>query len=603
MSKEALLPVTIQNQLNSADVKVKFILTIGGYDYSDYVIGWTVSSNVDFGSMSATFTLNNNDNIFGDNGSDIINVGDIISFSELFEGSTKEFKKFYGQVNQRSYTKTATDRKVTLVCLDYISTLQFLDIDLEVEGDKIKVEEEILTPIFLASPNDTLAQVFNFANENIADNPLPLLTIRNKNNDVEDPQYDGYTVLYDNGQVKLGSCLNAKDNYDLVATAYYFYTRGLYAEDIIEEILTLPDGYGKYLFNEPSAQALIDNHLTTSYLTEMGSITDDLVPNYTPTEISIYHQLTQNVIGGNTIIYLDSVIGLPASGEGKINGDTFTWTSIVGNSLEGIPSTGSYALKNHVTDSYFKYTKTYPAGQVWYMTYSNIQTNLINDNFTLPSGITVKYFDKRFGRIILDNPILTTATVTCDVDYSFKTMQASGIELNQMSFRSRELDNRYEAIKKVRNYLAPNFLVRTKGDDKIWASYFSQKVNEDYTLKLATSLNFMEDEDLYTRVILYGKNKNPTNLMYNDGVTFIGTGLPYKAIATATELAHLRDEDNYYIYGNAVSGIGKITTDVIKPIVYINDVAVDNTSHIIAGQGVAIETTTTTTTTSGGGKF
>jgi len=37
--------------------------------------------------------------------------------------------------------------------------------------------------------------------------------------------------------------------------------------------------------------------------------------------------------------------------------------------------------------------------------------------------------------------------------------------------------------------------------------------------------------------------------------------------------------------------------------VYLNDVAIDNTSHIIAGQQVAIETTTKTdTTSSGGGK-
>lgn len=601
MSKQDLLPATIQNQLNNADIKIKFILKIDSVDYSNYLVSWSISSDVNFGSMSATFVLNNNDNIFGDTGTSPIEVGDLIEFSELFEGSTKQFKKFYGQVNQRSFGKNSSDRNVSLVCLDFISTLQFLDIDLEVEGDKIKVEEEILTPNYLSAPNNTLSQVFNFANDNIADNPLPILTIRNKNNDVESPQYDGYTVMYENGQVKLGSCLNAKDNYDLVATVYYFYVRGVYAEDILEQILTLPDGYGKYQFNEPSAQAVIDNHLTSTYFAEIGTTIDYLVPNYTSTEIIIYHQLTIDFVEGSSVIYLDSIEGLPDSGEGMINGDTFTWSSIgSNNTLEDIPTSGSYSLKDHKTTSYFKYTKTYPAGQVWYLTYSNIQTTLTENDFTITSGVNLKYLDKRFGRIILTAAIDTTDSITCDSDYTFKTLQASGIELNKISFRSREVETRYDAIKKVREYLAPNYLVRTKGDDKIWSSYFSQKVNEDYTLKLATSMTFMEDEDLYTRVIFFGKNKNPTNLMYNDGVTFVGTGESYKSIATASELTHLRDEDNYYIYGSPVSGVGQITTDTIKPIIYINEVAVDNTTHVVSGQSVVLEVTTTTETKSGG---
>jgi len=599
MSKEDLLPATIQNQLNNADVKMKFILKIDSVDYSNYLISWSVSSDVNFGSMSATFVLNNDANIFGDNGSSKIEVGDIIEFNELFEGSTKEFKKFYGQVNQRSYVETGTDRNVSIVGLDFISSLQFLDIDLEVEGTKIKVEEEILTPNYLSSPNDTLAQVFNFANDGIADNPLPILTIRNKNTDVEDPQWDGYEIMYENGQVKLGSCLNAKDNYDLVATSYYFYVKGVYAEDIIEEILTEVDGYGKYLFNESNAQAVIDNHLTTTFYDETGTNTDTMVPNYTQTEITIYHQLSASISAGTTSITLDSVEGLPDSGEGNINGDIFTWTSISGNTLSGISTSGSYALKAHTKDSYFEYTHTYSAGQVWYLTYSNIQSSLMNSHFTIPSG-TLEYFDARYGRIILSVALSTTSTVTCNINYRFKTLQASGIELNRIVFRSREVENRYEAIKKVREYLAPNYLVRTKGDNKIWSSYFSQKVNEDYTLKLATSMTFMEDEDLYTRVMFFGKNKNPTNLMYNDGVTFVGTGESYKATATASELTNLREDGNYYVYGSPVSGVGAITVETIKPIVYINEVAIDNTSHLVAGQSVVLEITTTTETKSGG---
>ncbi len=598
MSKETLLPATIENQLNNKDVKVKFILKIDSVDLSDYLISWSLSSDISFGSMSATFVLNNDGNLFGDNGSNKIEVGDVIEFSEYFEGSSKEFKRFYGEVNQRSFGESATDRTVTIVGLDYISKLQFTDIDLEVEGTKIDVEDEVLTPNYLSSPNDTLAQVFNFANNNIADNPLPILVIRNKNTDVEDPQWDGYEILYENGQVKLGSCLNAKDNYDLVAT-YSFYIHGIYVEDVIEDILTTADGYGKFMFNESNAQKVIDNHLTANFYDEMGTTVDALVPNYTSTNITIYHQVATTFVAGSTTLTLDSVEGLPTSGEGNVNGDTFTWSSISGNTLQGIPETGNNALKNHAVSSYFEYTQSYAAGRVWYLYFSNLVTNLVSGDFTIP-GATLSYLDKRYGRIILNTAISTSATVTCNRDYFFKTLQASGITLNRISFRSREVENRYEALKKVKEYTAPNFLVRTKGNNKIWANYYSQRVNEDYTLKLATAMTFMEDDDLYTRTVFYGKNKNPTNLMYGDGVTFVGTGESYKATATASELTNLREEDNYYIYGSPVSGVGAITVETIKPTIYINEVAIDNTSHVVAGQAIATEITTTTEVKSGG---
>jgi len=598
MSKETLLPATIENQLNNKDVKVKFILKIDSVNLSDYLISWSLSSDISFGSMSATFVLNNDGNLFGDNGSNKIEVGDVIEFSEYFEGSSKEFKRFYGEVNQRSFGESATDRTVTIVGLDYISKLQFTDIDLEVEGTKIDVEDEVLTPNYLSSPNDTLAQVFNFANNNIADNPLPILVIRNKNTDVEDPQWDGYEVLYENGQVKLGSCLNAKDNYDLVAT-YSFYIHGIYVEDVIEDILTTTDGYGKFMFNESNAQKVIDNHLTANFYDEMGTTIDSMVPNYTSTNITIYHQVAVTFVAGSTTLTLDSVEGLPDSGEGNVNGDTFTWSSISGTTLQGIPTTGNNALKNHAISSYFEYTQSYAAGRVWYLYFSNLVTDLVSGDFTIP-GATLSYLDKRYGRIILNTAISTTTSVTCNRDYFFKTLQASGITLNRISFRSREVENRYEALKKVKEYTAPNYLIRTKGNNKIWANYYSQRVNEDYTLKLATAMTFMEDDDLYTRTVFYGKNKNPTNLMYGDGVTFVGTGESYKATATASELTNLREEDNYYIYGSPVSGVGVITVETIKPTIYINEVAIDNTSHVVAGQAVAIEITNTTETKSSG---
>lgn len=543
-----------QRQLTNADIKIDFIFYINGVDYTSYLINWNIEYSVEFGSASATFTLNNNEGIFGESGANKINVGDVVDFDEKFGGDTETYHKFYGIVNQRSIVKNSTSRTITLVCLDYISSLQHWDIDYEAEATKVKVENEVLEPVYLTAPNDTLATLFNFSRNALAQDPKPVLMIKNKNTAAEDPAYDGFTIDYENGQLKLGFPLNAKDNYDLTAISYYYYPIGLYAEDVLEELLTQPDGYGNYLFGETSATDVITNHLTDTFQNANGSSEDYLLPNYTSSEIDLYFEVSEDIREGATSIVIESTTGLPESGEASINGDTFTWSSkgSDGITLEGIPSTGSYALSEHKSGDYVKYTETYVAGRVWYLTYSNIVTNMTSTDFTIPGG-SFKYLDKRNGRIILESAISTSATVK-SINYSFKTLQATGIELNKITFRSRELENRFEAIKKLKKYLAPNYIIRTVGDNKIWASYLTQKDTEDYTLQVSTGVNFMEDEDLYTRVIFYGKNNNPTNLMFEDGIDFVASGGSYIARAVAAELVPLREEDNYYVYGPYIGG-------------------------------------------------
>jgi hypothetical protein len=570
---KALTPY-IQTMLTDKDVKMKFILLVNGHDYSSYLISHNISTSKEFGSAQATFVLNNENGVFGESGNKAIFVGNSVSFSEYYGTDTTQFSKFYGQVRQRAISKSSDDRRITLLCLDNIACLQDMDIDLEIEGTKIEVTEEVLTPNFLPAPNDSLAQIFNFANNNIASNPLPIISIRSKDNSVEDPQYDGFDILYDNGQLKLGAPLNALHNYNVVGVSYYFYVKGVYAEDIIQTLLIEPDGYGNYLFGETSAQAVIDNHLTDTFNNLEGLNIDYLTPNYTSSEITIETSLVVDVSSGDNHVHLLSINGLPQSGQASINGDIFTWTSISSaNTLRGIPTTGPYSLKAHKIGSVVKYEATYSAGQVWYLKYSNIITDLVYSNFSIPGG-TFNYFDKRFGRIILTSAISTSATVKCTSNYSFCTLQASGIALNAISFGSRQVENRLEAVKKLRNYLAPNYIIRTRGDNKIWSSYLSQKVNEDYTLQLATQLSYMEDEDLYTRVVLYTKNKNPTNLMLSGDCSFIGTGEPYKAIASASELMNFREEGNYYVYGLGFSGKSTSVPPAILskyPTVAVND--------------------------------
>jgi len=662
------LTAIITNQINNKRIKPSFIFKINSVDRSAYLKDWSISFDKSFGSASATFNLNNNSGIFGEGGDYKIQVGDVIELIEQYQGDSTEFKSFYGQVKNRSINKTATTKLITITCLDYISLLQNWDIDLSVEGTKIDVKNEILTPNFLPSPNEKLAQVFDFKSDNVATTPVPLIYIREIDGEDRDLRSDGFEIQYATGQLLMGFPLNAEENYEILSS-YSHYTKGVYLEDVLETLLTTADGYGNYLFGEATAQAVIDNHLTTTFLVETGASEDTMSPNltssvidiettlaedYTPTvrntttlaqdyatdvsgidmevlyltdasgfpsspdsgettitayleddEFEYTGQDSGNILTGitqtgdkaihresfigdsvwydtgiaTTTLYLTDTSGLPESGTGSISGDTFTWTGKgSGNTLTGVSGLGV-----HEAGEYFKYEKSCAAGQLWYLSYSNVSTDLTSSDFTLSSGISVDYFDKKFGRIILDSAISIAATVTCNTNYTFSTLQSTGVEINSISFYSRELDNRYAAIEKLREYAAPNWIIRTEGDDKIWASYLYQKTNADYTLNLIKNLNYLEDKDIYTRVLFYAKNSNPTNLMFDENVGFVTTGHNYIGHARKQRVYYNREEGDWYVFRSLVSDAGYITVDTAIPLVYLGEgeaaVPINNTYH------------------------
>ena len=593
------LTQTIQNMITVKDIQGTYIFEINDVVFTSSVISYNISYDKDFGSASATFTLDNNASAFGSGGASEIKIGDKIELIEDYTGDSTNWKSFYGEVVQRTINKNSSNRTITITCLDYINKLKNYDIDLEVEGTKVEVTNEVLTPNYLASPNEDLAQLYDFVNDAIATNPMPVIMIEDTYNSTEDPQFDGFEVYYPTGQLKLGTPLNAKNNYNVKVRSYYYYTHGVYGEDILEEILTQVDGYGNYLFGETSAQDVIDNHLTTTYEAEEGTgETDTLTPNTSTSTITIETTLASSVSAGATSVVLTSGSGFPTSGSGTINGDTFTWTGKSTNTLTGVPATGGNALKAHNSGDYAEYESTYVAGKVWSLTYSNLVTTLVSGNFTVP-GATIDYVDKRYGRIILDTAISLLATVTCDINYSLKTLQATGIELNGIKFKPRELDNAFDAIEKLRKYLAPNYIIRTQGDDKIWASYLTQKTIADYTLNLMQKIDYMDDEDIYTRVSFYGKNADPTDLMFGDDVDFVTTGENYKALASQNTLTFDSEEGNYYVYKSSLGSAGYIDLEDIKPIVYINNVAIDNKSHQMVALPVVVEVNNRSETRSG----
>jgi len=975
------LTSTISSQVTDRDVKPTFLFYVGGNHYNPYLITWNISFDVKFGAASGIFTLDNNDSRFSDGGSEEIEVGDTVELIELFRDDTTQWKSFYGIVVQRSISKERTSRTITLNCLDYISILKNWDIDLAVEGTRVSVTNEVLTPNYLDPPNDDLAQLFNFANTSIATNPIPLIKIKDQNHtNIVEPQWDGFQILYDVGQLKLGYALNVRENYQVVSD-YSYYTKGKYIEDVIEEILIQPDGYSNYLFGESTAQAVIDNHLKSTYQAEEGiGEVDTLVANAIATSIDVETTLNGAVSKGANSLILTDATGFPSSGTAAINGDSFTWTGKSTNTLTGIPAG---ELEAHADGDYVKYTETYAAGQLWstcvdiatealtkkgwkkykelkvgdeiltlnineeksewnklekiniynydgklthlynkrfdalvtdnhkwpliqlhhaynsrkfrknkkypkyrdynrifleetknlkdswcifrgvnykdcainnysdefislcgwilteghydkkrrrirmsqsqsknpqncleirkllegsnfkfyegkldkrgkicwcivgeevnlikkifpkkaltldfvmnlnslqrkllidsmikgdgrYNTlpdginyrnfnstslemtenfqillilsgynstlknqktenypddyygvsllknkytsiqglkkkdtiykdivwcpsvknktwlmrrngkvcftgnsYDNITTTLIAADFSIPSNATFRYFDKRFGRLILNSAISITEIVTCDNNYTFKTLQSSGIEINRITFRSREVANRLEAIKKVRQYTAPNYILRTQGDDKIWSSYLNQKSTADYTINLVRGLTHLEDEDLYTRVKMWAKNKQPTNIMFGDDVDYSSDEEDsYTGSVVKEELSYFGEEKsgvlsswakalldeailleqtstqqlitfvkekyidkNYggqastgkHVFGTVISDDrGKIILGDITPMAYINNVPINNTIQTQTAVPLTIKVKTTTITEGGG---
>ena len=744
------LTQAIQDQIDAKALQVIFTCLINGIDVTQYLLSWNTSFDKKFGSATANFRLNNNDARFNEGGAQTLYVGDVVELIERYDGDSTEFKKFYGVITRRGISKKADTRDIQIQCLDYISILSNWNLNLTVEGVREKVTNEELSPVYLPAPQDNMAQLFNFANNAIANHPMPTIRIQDRNHeDRNDDQWDGFQIYYDVGQMKLGSPLNVLDNY-LVNSTYYHYTRGLHIEDVIETILSTEDGYGNFLFGEASAQAVIDNHLTETYQNAEGPVSDTLVSNlvdfeaiieqplsqaYSPTVVEtttlaqdyyvdqetydstvMYltdtsgfsepasasseeatigaYTVTYTGLGsGNTLtgvevgpiehnfkagvtithdtgitsslLYLDSVEGLPVPGSGEeiqveINGDITTYTGIStasggGYVLEGIPTTGDYSLSAKPAGSYVQYIDTYSAGTLWALSYNNVISDMDTADLNFPSGYsgTVVYFDKRLGRFILSEAIPNpeSVTVTTDTDYSFKTLQATGVQINRKVFREREIDNRFDGIKFLRKYLAPNYIIRTQGDNKILASYLTQKSVADYELTLTAGLDYMEDEDLYTRVKIWTQNENPTNIMFGDGVDYDvdeSTEEAYTGIATKEELMYIGDEKSgalsadahallteaelmpggdpvmdvvnflketyidksfasesatgYRVYGTPISDDhGKIILGDITPVVWLNGVPIDNKVHPIEGVPVKVKQTVKTIT-SGGGK-
>lgn len=572
------------SQLEKADIATGYIVEINDVKNKD-ILSITRNSSRDYGIATLNVTLKNQSGKYSPGGTNAIKLGDKIVLKEKFgAGATDLFTTFTGYVRQRPIRHDSGDNTITLIAYDYVVKLKDTDIQQLFEAIKVRITNETLTPVYLSSPNDMFAQYFNFANAALATDPPVSMRIKNKSNSIEEPQWGTFDINYTTGQMKLGGVINARDNFDIVAD-YSYYPVGLYLEDIIEDIICKEDKYGNYLFNETSKDNIVANHLTSSYYNETGKTIDFLIPNTVPETVKIRTTLSQACAMGDTTLYLTTTSGFPTSGSATCNGDAFTWTGKTVVTLNGVSG-----IQAHASGSTVQYSEEYDTGRLWYMNFNNLTTDLVASNFSVP-GATIDYVHKRYGLIILNIGITITQTVTCNIDYSFKTIQSTGIEINKINFKEREIANRFEAINELRKYCAPNYLLRTTGDDLIWATYINQKTRADYPLKAIESLEYSEDEDLYTRTLFFGKNANPTNLMSNPDVNFVDTGESYEATALGTELTYVEDKNDMRLYSTGIS-VGAILPyrqagdTHIK--VYIGGIPIDDNVHEIIESQVNI---------------
>lgn len=573
-----------ETRLSHGDVRRKLRITLNGSDITSYCTNYNYKFSTDFSIASLDVELVNNDGIFSENGSKEIFLDDKIIVTESFLGTSDDFVNFTGYVRQRRKSKTGKGNFMSLTCLDLLVKLEDTDIEHHFEANKISVTNETLTPNPLEAPNAHLSQIYNFANKNIAEKPIPLIRIYEIETGLTSDMSSGFEIYYETGQIHFGSSFNF--NRYTLKTDYSYYPISQHVEEIIEDIISESDGYDNFLFNEASAADVVTNHLTDSFLNVEGLTTDTMVPNLSTQTITISVALKAVAANASYVTVEDTLdtTGFPSAGTGNINGETFVWTSKTSTTLIGSVTSA------HAVGSYVNYKASYLAGTVWYLAYSNLTTTLAitpsNGDFTVP-GATILYFDKRQGRIILDTDIDIRSAVTCDVDYSFKTIQATGIQISDINFTFRKDKSRLDCLKRLQEVLAPNYVFQTLGNEKIWGRFLTQKAKEDFTLKCKTSLDFSEDTSIYTRTRFYGKNENPVNVCWQPNLAALVTGETFTNTVDNQDLTWKRKEGNFQVY-IAGESIKSIITTTLQPRVRVNGVLINDELHEVLLQPMSI---------------
>jgi len=531
-------------------------------------IDWDYSFDDKYGTATLRVIIKNTDGKYSAGGTNPISKGELV---EIFEGidvyGTPElFNKFYGTIQEINPVINQGAATLVLNVSDAMIKLQWVDIDKKYESPKTEVTYattntaltgvEYITPHYMSDDTENadhkLAVIFNLPHTNIAQKPPLNIKVIFRGSAVAGEKIQDITIDYEYGQIILNAPINVREDFDLVVEPYWYYPTSTinYAEDVIQEIMTKEDHYGNIPYT-------VAGNLTTTKNTEDGVIIDTMVPNFNPETIDVKVHLKGSVTDAiDTITTKEDTADFDDTGYIKIDNEFIEYTGKTATTLTGCTRGELSSIAAAHNDKATVY-QAYPVGQVWYLTYNNVSTDLVHGNFTIPGILAAQFnrFDKRYGKIILTTPPTggTGATVTCDVDYTFCTIQATGIQIPVIEFSASKINNRFDAINEIRSLLAPNYIFRTAGSQKVWGSYLTQKVNADYTVPGQISLDYISDGEIYTRVKMYGQNENPTNYMQavdEDGnrvVSFVDIGT-YSATAENQPLQWTGDDITYANY-------------------------------------------------------
>lgn len=497
-----------QTTLSKKDIGKYYRFYIGSTIYP--ILSYNYSYNIEFGASILEVELENSDGRYSPGGASEIAIGVVGELKEgiLVNSAYEIFTKFTGLLRQRDYTKTGGRNTVKLTFLDYIVKLQEMDIGSN-HADQIFESTDKA----------------HIASEVLTENALTQA---------------GMTSL---SQVYDFAHANIAPN----------------PEPIIKIVRDLGNP-------DISGQPLMDG-FEINY--ETGQLTLGV-----PLDFNAYVVLA-NYWYYPTGTYVEDWI------EDVITAaDTFSNTPLT--AATNLRTTYQAEEGTGVTDTMTLNTSTvtysgsdYTAGKVAYLDYDNVQTALTASNFTvngspLSAGEFVA-FDARFGRLFM-NVSHTGDEIICTNNYSFSTLQATGVYIPYIDLTTRSVANRFDAISKLKQCLAPNYIILTKGA-KIWGQYLSQKTTADYTLELEKSLTYSEDiKDVYTRVKLYGQSNCPHNLMLSTDTTF-ETGFTYNVHVDELVLGYAgEDYGGGWLRFMAQTASGVMSIDKTTARVWFDDV-------------------------------
>lgn len=527
--------------------------------------------------------LDNRDGDYSPVNKDWYNAEIVIWEGLLVGTEIKKQREFTGLIRQVNVSRAYSGNMMNLTAFDYIVRLQELEIEQRFEASKTEVELETPTPNYIAfsaniSGNPTATSI-TYTNVESEDTLSASDTLYNMDDD-----YSTRTVVSidtTNNIITTSSSSDAWANGDTIVKS----TRVQVLDLAHTNIATFPEPLIKIKNRNDALEDPLWGGFEILY--QQGQILLGKPLNWSEFLIRI----TYSYYPTATSLYVEDVMEDIITAEDGYEGFPFTVVDNLTESFLAMEGESIDTLKPNTEIEIIGGT-AYDVGQIWYETYNRITTSLTSSDFTVPGG-TIASIDLRYGRIILNSAISTSSTVTCNKDYSFITLQATGIQFTKIDFTYERTSSRLEAINQLRSLVAPNYVLYTRGSDKVWGRFLYQKDTSDFTLKNITSLSFAEDTETYTRVRLFGQNRNPENILFDPNVRVVQDTTLYYASVVNTELTFEGEKDGWRIYG---TGLGKGSRIVPShddidcwPVVYINNLPIDNESHQMLMQPVEIK--------------